>query len=165
VAGWSGCRIAEIPNDPDWHPLQHVLGLTAVGANVFLATAGHETPVAEHDERASGQQEPCVGLEGEAVVTIAGEGFRAVGGTAIAVTDPTAVRAAVAGVPATALLAVGAGEGPFSTTWRASQFVDVPRASEDRSAQAATRAATGRPHRHRGCRDGTPSRPSRHWTA
>jgi hypothetical protein len=137
VAGWSVRPINEIPrvpggiDDPTWHPLQHFFGLTSFGANIFVAMAGHETLVAEHDERTSGQQELYLVLEGEAAFTLAEEQIRAVKGTAIAVTDPTVKRSAVAREPGTTLLAIGAGERPFSTTWRPSHFVDVPRADEE----------------------------------
>jgi uncharacterized cupin superfamily protein len=96
MAGWVARKIVEIPkvtdgevDDPDWHPLQHFFGLTTFGANVFVATRGDETLVAEHDERSSGQQELYVVLEGEADFELAGEQLRATRGTVIAVTDPT----------------------------------------------------------------------------
>ncbi|HEY3181683.1 MAG TPA: hypothetical protein VGJ77_02520 [Gaiellaceae bacterium] len=64
MAGWVVREIGEIPrvprgdaDDPDWHALQHLFGLTAFGANVFVAVSGHETLVAEHDERSSAQQQ------------------------------------------------------------------------------------------------------------
>ena len=72
MAGWAARNIAEIPkvtdgdpDDPDWHPLQHFFGLATFGANVFVATQGNETLVAEHDEQSSGQQELYVVLEGQ----------------------------------------------------------------------------------------------------
>jgi hypothetical protein len=67
-------------------------------------------------------------LEGEADFELAGERVRATRGTVIAVTDPTVKRLAVARAPGTMVLAVGASEGPFSTTWRESHFENVPRA-------------------------------------
>jgi hypothetical protein len=137
VAGWAVSHIGKIPtvpggeaNDPIWHPLQHFFGLTTFGANVFVAVSGHETLVAGHDERASGQQELYLVLEGEADFDLAGEHIRATKGTAIAVTDPTVTRRAVALVPGTALLAIGASEGSFSTTWRKSHFENVARADD-----------------------------------
>jgi hypothetical protein len=137
VAGWAISEIGDIPQvpggeaeDPDWYPLQHFFGLTTFGANVFRAVNGHETLVAEHDESSSGQQELYLVLEGEAEFELAGERIRAARGTAIAVTDPSVSRRAVACVPGTALLAVGAGEGPFNSTWRKSHFEKVPRAAD-----------------------------------
>lgn len=137
MAGWVVREIGEIPrvprgdaDDPDWHPLQHFFGLTAFGANVFVAVSGHETLVAKHDERSSAQQELYLVLEGEADFELAGKHIRATKGTAIAVTDPTVMRHAVARAPGTVLLAVGASEGPFSTTWRKSHFENIPRADE-----------------------------------
>jgi hypothetical protein len=135
MAGWAARNISEIPtvtagkaDDPDWHPLQHFFGLTTFGANVFVATRGDESLVGEHDERSSGQQELYFVLEGEADFELAGERVCATRGTVIAVTDPTVKRLAVARAPGTMVLAVGASEGPFSTTWRESHFENVPRA-------------------------------------
>ncbi|HEV8688639.1 MAG TPA: hypothetical protein VGQ84_15260 [Gaiellaceae bacterium] len=137
MAGWAARNIGEVPkvtdgeaDDPDWHPLQHFFGLTTFGANAFVATRGYETLVGEHDERSSGQQELYVVLEGEADFELAGEQVRATRGMVIAVTDPTVKRRAVARAPGTMLLAVGASEGPFSTTWRESHFENVPRADK-----------------------------------
>jgi len=113
--------------DPEWHPLQHFLGLRTFGANVFVGVRGDETLVAEHDERASGQQELYVVIDGAAEFTLSGDRVHAVRGTALAVTDPSVVRSAVAVAPGTALLVVGASDGPFSTTWDASHFAQVPR--------------------------------------
>jgi hypothetical protein len=94
MAGWATRSVDEIPkvtvgesDDPDWYPLQHFLGLTTFGANVFVAA------------RANGS----LRQRGRAV--------------------PRA--------PGTMLLAVGAGEGPFSTTWREAHFENVPRVKEE----------------------------------
>jgi hypothetical protein len=84
MAGWAARGLGEIPkvtdgeaSDPEWYPLQHFFGITTFGANVFVATHGHETLVGEHDERSSGQQELYVVLEGEAEFDLAGERVRA----------------------------------------------------------------------------------------
>jgi hypothetical protein len=135
VTGWALSSVDAIPtvpggeaDDPDWHPVQHFFGLTTFGANVFVATRGHETLVAEHDEQASGQQELYLVLDGAADFELSGDHVHAVRGTAIAITDPTVRRSAVAVAPGTALLVVGASDGPFSTTWNPSHFAHVPRA-------------------------------------
>ena len=116
------------PGDPDWHPLQHHFGLTAFGANVFVAKRGDETLVGEHDEQVSGQEELYVVLEGEADFELDGERIHATRGTVVAVTDPAVKRSAVALAPGTTLLAIGSRPGAFETTWRESHFSDVPRA-------------------------------------
>jgi hypothetical protein len=116
------------PNDPVWHPLQHFFALTAFGANVFVAPRGGETLVEAHDERESGQEELYLLLEGEAEFQIDGETVVATHGTAVAITDPTVVRRAVARARGTALLVIGARPGCFETTWRSSHFTGVPRA-------------------------------------
>ena len=64
------------PNDFDWYPVQHHLGLGAFGVNGF----GGDTAtmlVAEHDESGSGQEELYVVVEGTVRFTIAGETFQA----------------------------------------------------------------------------------------
>jgi hypothetical protein len=120
MAGWAARHVTEIPKvadgeaeDPDWYPLQHFFGVATFGANVFVATQGTETLVAEHDERSSGQQELYVVLEGEADFELAGEQIHVTTGMVIAVTDPAVKRRAVACAPGTMLLAIGAGRGPL----------------------------------------------------
>jgi hypothetical protein len=54
------------PDDPVWHPLQHLLGIDTFGVNVLVATRADQVLVEEHDERASGQQELYITLDGEA---------------------------------------------------------------------------------------------------
>ena len=122
----------------DWYPLQHFFGFTTFGANVFVATRGSQTLVAEHDEQSSGQQELYVVLEGEADFELADEQVHATKGTVIAVTDPTVKRRAVARTSGTMLLAIGVGQGSFSSTWRESHFEDVPRAADERQRDAGS---------------------------
>ena len=149
AAGWAVRQVTEIPtvadgdaDDPDWYPLQHFFGFTTFGANVFAATRGRQTLVAEHDERSSDRvvSKSCTSFwKAKPTSGSAGEQVHATRGTVIAVTDPTVKRRAVARAPGTMLLAIGVGEGPFSSTWRTSHFEDVPRA-EDESVCAKSRA-------------------------
>jgi hypothetical protein len=118
---------AEAPEDPLWHPLQHALGLSAFGANVFVARRGDEVLVEDHDEAGSGQEELYLVLGGEVAFTVDGEAFAARRGTAVAVVEPSVRRSAVARSADAALLAVGARPGCFATTWRESHFSGVPR--------------------------------------
>jgi hypothetical protein len=116
------------PDDFDWYPVQHHLGLGAFGVNAF---GGDEetTLVAEHDERESGQEELYVVVQGSARLTLDGEAFVAPAVSFVAVPDPTVTRAAVALEDRTLLLAIGApADSGFSTTWNASNFEQVPRA-------------------------------------
>jgi hypothetical protein len=115
------------PDDPAWYPLQHALGIDTFGANVLIASRADQTLVEEHDEHASGQQELYVVLEGEAVFELDGEHARVDKGTALAVSDPSVRRSARALTPGTALLIVGAGDGPFRSTWNPTHFSDIPR--------------------------------------
>jgi uncharacterized cupin superfamily protein len=135
MASWATRAIDEVPvvtdtddEDPIWHPLQHFFGLSAFGANVFVARHVGQTLVEEHDERASGQEELYLVLDGEAEFELDGEHVRAPRGTAVAVSEPAVRRHAVARSAGTALLAVGAAPGSFATTWQTSHFTDLPRA-------------------------------------
>lgn len=116
------------PDDPDWHPLQYFFGLTAFGANVFVARTEGQTLVEEHDERASGQEELYLVFEGEAEFELDGEEVRVASGAVVAVPEPSVRRRAVACSPGTTLLVIGAAPGCFTTTWRASHFAGLPRA-------------------------------------
>ncbi|HET9461240.1 MAG TPA: hypothetical protein VI540_06935 [Gaiellaceae bacterium] len=135
MAGWAARKLTDIPivtdgepDDPVWHPLQHFFGLSAFGANVFVAHEANQTLIEEHDERSSGQEELYLVLEGEATFELDGEKIAATSGTAVAVTAPTVTRRAVAREIGTTLLAIGAAPGSFTSTWLASHFEDVPRA-------------------------------------
>jgi AraC-like ligand binding domain len=137
MARWAARTISEVPNvtdgdadDPDWHPLQHFFGLTAFGANVFVARREGQTLVEEHDERRSGQEELYLVLDGEADFELDGERVHAARGTVVAVPDPSVRRSAVARSAGTTLFAVGSRPGAFATTWRESHFADLPRADE-----------------------------------
>ena len=132
---WAARTLTDIPtvtegesDDPAWHPLQHFFGLSAFGANVFVARHANQTLIEEHDERSSGQEELYLVLEGEAAFELDGETIVATRWTAVAVPAPSVTRRAVALEPGTTLLAVGAAPGSFSTTWMESHFTGVPRA-------------------------------------
>jgi hypothetical protein len=132
---WAARALAELPpvpqaaeGDPVWHPLQHFFGLTAFGANVFVATRGDETLVEAHDERGSEQEELYLVLDGEAEFQLDGETLIATRGTVVAIPDPTVVRQAAARTSGTALLVIGVRPGCFETTWRSSHFTGLPRA-------------------------------------
>ena len=134
MPGWAAKHLDEVPlvsdgesSDPDWHPLQHHFGVSAFGANVFVAREPGQELLGVHDERASGQQELYLVLRGEAEFTVDGEAVAAPEGTVVAVTGPEVTRGATAVVAGTTVLAIGASPvGPFASTWRASHFRDVP---------------------------------------
>jgi hypothetical protein len=113
------------PDDPVWHPLQHVLGIDTFGVNLLAATHADQILVEEHDERTSGQQELYITMDGEAVFRLDGEEARLGRGSALAITDPTVTRSARAVVAGTALLIVGASDRPFTSTWDAAHFADI----------------------------------------
>ena len=114
------------PDDPAWYPLQHALGIDTFGANLFVATSAGQMLVEEHDERSSGQQEVYVVLEGEVVFQLAGEDARLDREAVVAVTDPAVRRSARALNSGARLLIIGAGSGPFRSTWNSDHFDDIP---------------------------------------
>lgn len=135
--GWFAKPLDDVPlvpkddvGDPDWHPLQHHFGLTAFGANVYVAREAGDELLGGHDETASGQEELYVVLAGSARFTLDGETVDARPLTIVAVPDPSVTRSAVAGTPRTTLLALG-GEhrDAFRSSWNERHFAGVPRAS------------------------------------
>ena len=134
MTGWTVSEVTALPpvsgggpDDPVWYPLQHALGIDTFGANVFVAERAGQTLVEEHDERGSAQQELYLVTEGRAAFALDGETLEADAGTAIAVTDPAVRRGATALEPRTTLLVVGAGDGPFVSTWDPGHFAGIPR--------------------------------------
>ena len=134
MARWTVGELTSVPmvsdgdaDDPVWYPLQHALGIETFGVNLFVADRANQTLVEEHDERISGQQELYVLLEGEAVFELDDEQAHLDRGTALAVTDPSVRRSAKAVLSGTALLVVGAGSEPFTSTWNPDHFSDIPR--------------------------------------
>jgi quercetin dioxygenase-like cupin family protein len=134
--GWWARRLSEIPRippeepgDPDWYPVQHHFGLTAFGANVYVAPdAGHEL-IGEHDETHSGHEELYYLATGRARFTLDAEESELEAGTVVAVPDPAVRRRAVALEPGTTLVAVGGPANPeFVSSWRPDHFEGVPRA-------------------------------------
>ena len=116
------------PDDFDWYPIQHHLGLGAFGVNALGGDAG-TVLVAEHDERASDQEELYVVVEGSVAFTLDGETRQVFGVSFVAVPDPTVRRSAVVAEDGTLLLAIGAPrDSGFATTWNESNFGRVPRA-------------------------------------
>ena len=127
-------RITSVPtvsdgdsDDPAWYPLQHALGIDTFGVNLFVADRVDQILVEGHDEVISGQQELYLILEGEAAFELDGEQAHLDRGTALAVTDPSVRRSARAVASGTMLLVVGAGSGPFASTWSPAHFSDIPR--------------------------------------
>jgi hypothetical protein len=134
--GWFAKPLAEIPlvpedepGDPAWHALQHHFGLTAFGANVYVARDAGDDLLGVHDEVASGQEELYVVLAGTARFTLGGEEVPAGPLTVVAVPDPAVVRSAVAAEPGTMVLALGGQRREqFRSSWDERHFATVPRA-------------------------------------
>ena len=125
-------RLDEIPTVPDadvdWHPLQHYFGLTAFGANLYIARDAGDELIAKHDESGSGQQELYLVLRGSVRFTFDGEAFETDAISVAAVPDPVVWRTAVAREPGSTILALGAPPGSYRSTWRSTWFERVPTA-------------------------------------
>jgi hypothetical protein len=135
-------RLDEIPRahaddrDPEWkvlewYPLQHHLGLTAFGLNVYVAREAGAQLLGDHDEVASNQEEVYLVTSGEATFTLDGETFDVAAPGVVAIPDPTVRRVAFARAADTTIVAVG-GErrDEFRTSWQRHHFEDVPRLRE-----------------------------------
>jgi hypothetical protein len=134
LRGWAAIPLGELPRvaetepGPAWYPLQYLFGLTAFGANAFVAGERDETLVEEHDERSSGQEELYLVVAGHARFTLSGEDVDAQAVTVVAVREPAVTRSALALEPGTTLLALGGlPRDDFRSTWRAAHFEGVAR--------------------------------------
>ena len=116
------------PDEPDWKPLRHHLGVGAFGVNAWVAAAAGDVVIERHDEApepgsSNGHEELYLVLRGSARFTVAGEEVDAPAGTLVFVADPALTRGAVATAPDTAVLAVGAARGvafapsPWEERW------------------------------------------------
>jgi hypothetical protein len=93
------------PDDPDWTPLRHLLGISAFGVNVLLGGEPGAMVVERHDE--DDHEELYVMLEGEAEFTVGDERIAARPGTVVFVGEPSLTRQArVTRAPAR-VLAIG----------------------------------------------------------
>ena len=121
-------RVLSEPSDPDWYPLQHHLGLTAFGANVYVANSAGCELLGDHNELASNQEELYLVTSGEAAFVIDGERFDAPAVTVVAIPEPAVQRAATAKVAGTTIVAIGGERQPeFRTSWQKHHFENVPK--------------------------------------
>jgi hypothetical protein len=117
-------HVDAVPHGPDrgpgigeLKPVRRHLGIAAFGANARVAREAGDVLVMPHDERAGGpygtegHEELYVVLRGHATFTVDGREVDAPAGTLLFVRDPAVVRSAVAAVPDTAVLGVGAAPG------------------------------------------------------
>jgi hypothetical protein len=121
-------EIATEPDDPRWFPVQHYFGLTAFGANVYVAKEDGAELLAKHDEAASDQEELYLVTSGEATFTVDGERFDVPAVGVVAIPDPSVVREAAAKRAGTTVVAIGGERRPaFRSSWQPKWFVDAPR--------------------------------------
>jgi hypothetical protein len=115
------------PGDPRWKPIQHFLGITAFGINLFVADEAGVELASDHDEAESGQGEVYMVLAGHARVTVGEAGFEAATGTVVAITDPALPRSIADLEKGTSVLAVGCRPGCFATSWQPRHFQGLAR--------------------------------------
>ena len=134
MPGWHVVPLEEIPSVADtepgvtWYPLEHAFGLTAFGANAFVAGDGGESLICAHDEGESGQEELYLILRGTVRFTIDDERVDARAISVAAIRDPSLKRSAVAVDPGTTLIALGGTPRPeFQSTWRREHFEGIER--------------------------------------
>jgi hypothetical protein len=107
------------PEDAEWTPIRHVLGIGAFGVNAWHGARAGAVVIEAHDEvpgsdcGCAGHEELYVVIEGRARFDVGEEAVDAPAGTLIAV-PPHVHRKAVALVDDTTILAIGAPRGePF----------------------------------------------------
>ena len=136
MAGWSAKPLREVPSiekeepdDPEWFPLQHHFRLTAVGVNVYAASAAGVVLLERHDEAESRQEELYLVVAGVARFELDGEEVCAEAPYVVAVNDPAVVREARALEAGTMVVALG-GEtrDRFESSWQSKHFESVPQA-------------------------------------
>ena len=113
------------PGDPAWKPLQHHLGITAFGANVYVARQAGDILAEQHDESTSGQEELYVVLTGRVQFSVGNERMEGATGALLVLRDPGLRRGARALDPGAAILAVGCRPGCFQTSWRPDHFAGL----------------------------------------
>jgi quercetin dioxygenase-like cupin family protein len=93
-----------------WRPIRSRFGIEAFGVNAYTAEPGEEV-VEEHTEQTYGHEELYVVVSGRATFTLDGEDVDAPAGTLVHIPEPAVRRTAVAQVPGTTVLALGAKRG------------------------------------------------------
>jgi hypothetical protein len=104
------------PEEPDWKPLRHHLGVGAFGVNAWVAARAGELVIERHDEvpddpATTGHEELYAVVRGGARFTVAGEAIAAPAGTLVFISDTGLTREAVATADDTIVLAIGAARG------------------------------------------------------
>jgi hypothetical protein len=135
MSGYTVSTTAEMPDvptladsgDPHWKPIQHYLGITAFGINLFTADDAGGELATSHDEAGSGQEEVYMVLAGRAQVTVGDEQFEATAGTVVAITDPALPRSIASLEKATSVLAIGCRPGCFASSWQPRHFQGLAR--------------------------------------
>jgi len=120
------------PEDAEWTPIRHVLGIGAFGVNAWHGAEAGATVIEAHDEipgsdcGCAGHEELYLVIEGRARFTVGGEELDAPTGTLLAVA-PHVHRGAVALVDDTTVLAIGSprGEAYSPAPWEGRAIEDA----------------------------------------
>ena len=131
MAGYAVTAIDALPSiddeGVDWRPIQHYFQLTALGINVYRATAPGTPIVGDHDEAGGEHEEVYLVLEGTVSFRVGDESFTLGPGGLVVVSDPAVRRAAVGETAGAAVLAVGNRRAErFESTWQPQHFAGVP---------------------------------------
>jgi mannose-6-phosphate isomerase-like protein (cupin superfamily) len=111
MSGWATARLDEINPGDSWAHVREHFGIGAFGINGWRGEERGAVVIGEHQEVTTGHEELYLVVEGGATFTLDGEEIDAPTGTLVYVADPTVRRQAVATVPRTTILAIGAKPG------------------------------------------------------
>jgi hypothetical protein len=106
-------RYDDQPEGTHWHPIRIHFGIQSFGTNAFSADRGQPVVIEHRETEESGteHEELYYVSEGRASFTIEGEEVDAPAGTFVYVSDPGAMRGAVAEEDGTAILCFGGTPG------------------------------------------------------
>jgi len=114
------------PDEPDWKPLRHHLGVGAFGVNAWVAARAGGLVIERHDEvpddpGTNGHEELYAVVRGAARFTVGSDDIDAPAGTLVFVSDTGLTRQAIATADDTVVLAIGAAPGVVfePSTWEA----------------------------------------------
>ncbi|HSL66460.1 MAG TPA: hypothetical protein VK874_17525 [Gaiellaceae bacterium] len=111
MSGWGVTTLDETVGAGGWAPLRRHFDVGAFGVNAWRGDEAGAVVIPEHHELETGHEELYVVVAGSATFTVDGETVPGPTGTIVFVRDPAVRRAAVADVPGTTLLTVGAKRG------------------------------------------------------
>jgi hypothetical protein len=120
----------DIEIDGDWRPVRHHLGIEPFGINAYTGGSAGDVVIEEHTEDDYGHHELYLVVDGHAHFHVGDEAVDAPAGTFVYYADPSLRRRAVAVVPGTTIVAVGAkpGEAFSPSAWEIERTAGLPQA-------------------------------------